>query len=409
MSKKTSSISAPTVKKKPVVETTENPPNLESYVLLWLDGDINKTHDNIETLKELRQVINYIQTFDDIEQCESYIREIQNEKVLLIVSGSIGRRITSRIHDLTQFSGFYVYCQDKASNEKWAKSYSKVKGVFTRRDELVSQIAVDQATRSKVDDITSVSVFTRDDNENAENSLESRNASFMWFQLFVEVLLRMYHKSSARNELISLCKKSYVGNKSEQTLIDEFERQYKPDKAIWWYTHESCLYRILNKALRVQDFHTIFALRSFITDIAKQLKKENERFIRTSNKSCPIIKVYHGQGIDIDELNLMKSNIGEFISMNCFLSTSKNRATALRFARQFDMTKELGRILFEIDIDTRLLTKAFADITHLSYYKGEDEVLIMLGAMFRIEKISYDKKEQMWIPKEKKNIDYRAI
>ncbi|CAF1071517.1 unnamed protein product [Didymodactylos carnosus] len=38
-----------------------------------------------------------------------------------------------------------------------------------------------------------------------------------------------------------------------------------------------------------------------------------------------------------------------------------------------------------------------ADIIHLSYYKGEDEVLIMLGAMFHTEKINYGKKEQMWI------------
>ncbi|CAF1679187.1 unnamed protein product, partial [Rotaria magnacalcarata] len=64
-------------------------------------------------------------------------------------------------------------------------------------------------------------------------------------------------------------------------MIEEFDNSYKPDSAIWWYTRQSCFYRMMNKALRVQDFDTLFALRFFITDIAKQIKIEHEKFIRT--------------------------------------------------------------------------------------------------------------------------------
>ena len=59
----------------------------------------------------------------------------------------------------------------------------------------------------------------------------------------------------------------------EMKIIDEFEKNYKPENAIWWYTRESCFYRMMNKALRVQDFDMLFALRFFITDIAKQIKE----------------------------------------------------------------------------------------------------------------------------------------
>ncbi len=34
--------------------------------------------------------------------------------------------------------------------------------------------------------------------------LESRNALFMWFQLFIEGIVRMHHKSSTRQELIDV-------------------------------------------------------------------------------------------------------------------------------------------------------------------------------------------------------------
>jgi tetratricopeptide (TPR) repeat protein len=218
----------------------------------------------------------------------------------------------------------------------------------------------------------------------------------MWFQLFIEVLLRMHHKSTDRKELIDICKENYKGNQQEMKIIDEFEKNYKPEDAIWWYTRESCFYRILNKALRVQDFDMLFASRFFITDIAKQIKSEYEKFIRTSD-TRNMIRVYRGQMISIDELELMKNSIGEFLSMNSFLSTSRDRSTALHFTRLIPIIDGVQRIIFEIEIDPRLQTKAFANITSISYFQNEDEVLIMLGALFHIEKVIEDEKDRVWV------------
>jgi tetratricopeptide (TPR) repeat protein len=218
----------------------------------------------------------------------------------------------------------------------------------------------------------------------------------MWFQLFIEVLLRMHHKSSDRKELLDLCKKDYEGNQQEMSIIDEFEKNYKPEDAIWWYTRESCFYRMMNKALRVQDFDKLFALRFLIADIAKQIRNEYEKFIRTSD-TRNLIRVYRGQLIGNDELELMKNSIGEFLSMNSFLSTSRSRSTSLDFVRSTPITDGLQRIIFEIEIDPCMHTKAFADITKTSYFQNEDEVLIMLGALFRIEKVIEDKNDGLWV------------
>jgi tetratricopeptide (TPR) repeat protein len=227
-------------------------------------------------------------------------------------------------------------------------------------------------------------------------SLQARNAIFMWFQLFIEVLLRMHHKSTDRKELIDICKKNYKGNHEEMNVIDEFEKNYKSENAIWWYTRESCFYRMMNKALRVQDFDMLFALRFFITDIAKQLKSEYEKFIRTTD-TRNIVRVYRGQVVASSELELMKRSIGDFLSMNSFLSTSRNRSTALHFSRLTPVTNGTERIIFQIEIDPRSQTKAFSDVTKTSYFENEDEVLIMLGALFRIEKVTEDKKDGVWI------------
>ncbi len=104
--------------------------NLESFACLWLDQNVDSTQDNRDTLQELRQVINHLCTFRNSDDCEQYIREITQEKVVLIVSGSLGRQVVPRLHDLPQFSACYVFCQDEKGNKEWANKYHKVRHVI---------------------------------------------------------------------------------------------------------------------------------------------------------------------------------------------------------------------------------------------------------------------------------------
>ena len=122
---KASSSTATKTKNKPTASQSNNP-NLESFTCLWLDQDVNATEDNRDTQQELRQVINHLRTFDNSDQCEQYIQQINHEKVILIVSGSLGRQVVPRLHSLPQFSACYVFCRDKQANEQWANKYHKV-------------------------------------------------------------------------------------------------------------------------------------------------------------------------------------------------------------------------------------------------------------------------------------------
>ena len=205
----------------------------------------------------------------------------------------------------------------------------------------------------------------------------------------------MHQKSSDRTELVDICKKFYANNQKQMEIIEEFEQSYNAEKAIWWYTRDSCFYRIVNKALRQQDFDTLFAFRLFITDIARQIKREYENFIRT-NGNRTIIRVYRGQLIANDELELMRNNIGEYLSMNSFLSTSRSQSTALAFAQMPQQRDNMQLIIFQIEIDPRLRTKPFADVDKISFFRNEGEVIIMFGALFRIGKVIEDKENEIW-------------
>lgn len=104
--------------------------NFESFACLWLDEKVNSTKDNRDTQQELRQIINHLVTFDNGGECEQYIQQITQEKVILIVSGSLGRQTVPQLHSLPQFLACYVFCQDKKANQQWANKYHKVQSIF---------------------------------------------------------------------------------------------------------------------------------------------------------------------------------------------------------------------------------------------------------------------------------------
>ncbi|CAF2387908.1 unnamed protein product [Rotaria sp. Silwood2] len=100
------------------------------------------------------------------------------------------------------------------------------------------------------------------------------------------------------------------------------------------------------------------------------------------------IHLYRGQLMSNEELQTLKDSIGQLISMNSFLSTSTNRQLAISFLQSSTASDGLQQVLFEIKADPQLKgIKPFANITSLSYFPGEDEVLMMLGSIFRLTDI----------------------
>ncbi|CAF4446661.1 unnamed protein product, partial [Adineta steineri] len=134
----------------------------------------------------------------------------------------------------------------------------------------------------------------------------------------------------------------------------------------------------------------------FIIDLNQQLKQEHQLFSKQQKNS--IINLYRGQFIHKDELNRLKTTIGELISMNSFLSTTKNKIKALEFIKNRSSPNEqLISILLEINVNIKSQTSPLADIKHLSVSsQEEEEILFMFGAIFRIDDVSFDEELKIW-------------
>jgi len=102
--------------------------NLETFCLIWLDSLVNNSQENLQAQEQLRTAINHLKTFENEQLCLKYIKSVpKDDRIVLIVSGKLGRSIVPKIFHLRQIVSIYVYCTDKTFNEQWAQHFIKVR------------------------------------------------------------------------------------------------------------------------------------------------------------------------------------------------------------------------------------------------------------------------------------------
>ncbi|CAF1249249.1 unnamed protein product [Didymodactylos carnosus] len=110
-------------------------------------------------------------------------------------------------------------------------------------------------------------------------TLDKQEASFMYFQLFIDILLRMDNSySNALQELAENVRKQCEGSTVKLDNIKEFEENYSAEKAIWWYTQNHELLRSVDKNFeaeekRIQDNGLKFQSKNETYNV--QIKIEN--------------------------------------------------------------------------------------------------------------------------------------
>ncbi|CAF1529118.1 unnamed protein product, partial [Rotaria sordida] len=176
--------------------------------------------------------------------------------------------------------------------------------------------------------------------------------------------------------------------------IDDFKENYTSDNALTWYTRDSFLFRVLNKACRMLNNGTIISFHSIIKDLTIQLKQLYKQQIDDGTLNFPLI-VYRGQPkLDIGELEKIRANVGGLISMNTFLSTTTYCPTATTFISGADRST---CVLFQITVkNPKDLGKfqTFAHINEYSNFQGEKEILFGMSSVCRV--ISVEEEDCFW-------------
>ena len=355
---------------------------IQNFHLVWLDGNINENDDDCRSsIMKLRQVVNTVNTFVDADECIDFISDIEEENTFMIISAAFGEKIIPIIHDINQVSVIFIFCRNKTHHEKWTKEWSKVKGVFTEIQPICE--ALKQAAQECDHNAVSISFAATEDATTAITNKNTLNCSFMYTQIFKDILLTIDFDREHIVNFLNYCRKEFTGNSRELKNIDKIEKEYRNHQPIWWYTRETFLYSMLNRALRLMDVEIIIHMGFFVCNLHKNIADlHSKQFAdQTSSNS---FTVYRGQKLSQTDFNQLKQNQGGLLAFNNFLSTSKNRNKSLQFANSKQGKDDLLPVLFVMCIDPSIQNTPFAHVAAISAISAEEEILFSMHSVFRI-------------------------
>ncbi|CAF3292822.1 unnamed protein product [Rotaria socialis] len=351
--------------------------------IIWIDDNFdpeNEDHKNM--LTQLQIITNDLHTFTQCDECIDFLTDVQDRKVCLIVSNIMGQRIVPLIHDTPKLHSIYIYGNCKLSHESWNNNWNKIKGVYEETTPIWN--ALKTANKQYNQDDISLS-FVNVDQAGSIQNLDQLEPSFMYTQLFKEILLSMQHGQQAKDDFIQFWYKNYIGNPTKLKDIAEFGRDYSPEKSIWWYSRDYFLYRTLNWSLRILEAGAIMKMVFFICDLHRTIESLYKQQGNLYNRAN--FQVFRGQGLSEADFDKLKKNKGGLISFNNFLSTSKDRDVSLVFAEGAIGNCGMVGILFQMSIDPIISSTPFAFIQEHSYLRDEEEILFSMHTVFRIEDI----------------------
>lgn len=149
--------------------------------------------------------------------------------------------------------------------------------------------------------------------------------------------------------------------------------------AIHLYTRDSFLFKLVNSTLRNDDFSKVETLGPLCYLIREHLfhaDKSNER-----------ITLYRGTILTEEMIEEYRQAIGKWIQWSAFTSTTKNRLVAEIYQ---------GNTLFIITVVSGYFTR---NITALSQFEDEEEILLTANLHFKIDEVISDPDSKKYVIK----------
>ena len=263
--------------------------------LIWLEDAKNR-----QLLEQfLVRIGIQFQICDSGDQCYELLENLStNDKVSLILDGSLCDTLIVTVHSLVQLESIYIICRDDSQLfrlEYFKAKFDKIKHIMVNVLPFCTEL---KRLDSVIHDFTVLSSETKEINNNQE-------VSFIFARLVRDVFLSVESHEEERCEFMNL---------------------YIVEDAVVWYTRPIFLYGLLNRALRSQNMLMLLHFRFFIRDLYRQLCGLHVDF--QASLSNPIT-VYRGQGMTYNDFDkLIKNNVESLLSIMTFWSTSRNTIVA---------------------------------------------------------------------------------
>ena len=177
--------------------------------------------------------------------------------------------------------------------------------------------------------------------------------------------------------------------------MDEFEQDYCPEKAIWWYTQDSFLFHVLNRSFWLLEADVIGNMGFFMRDPHRRIQELHSKQFR--GYAGENLVVYRGQGFTTTDFEKLQKTRGKLMAFNSFISISWSQKEAVNFAREASCASGIVGVILVMTIDPNIASTSFASLAGKTVFEAEKEILFSMHAVFRVGNINlHDEKHELY-------------
>ncbi|CAF1145945.1 unnamed protein product [Didymodactylos carnosus] len=232
------------------------------------------------------------------EQLLNTVDNIENYKIILIVSGQYSRQTLQLLHSNEKINSVYIFCiikelyQDLVKN----KQYSKLIRIFVEYDELFQ--ILEKRINSLLKHLSTFTLFTQ--NDKSMRNLEQESVHYLWYQLLRDTLINMQTYDS-KQEMIDYCQVYYHADIAisinRLMLFDDIQKNAFP-------------FKFINQALRTENIDALYKLRYFIVNFCTSLKRIfDENLELYEDVFDPFLIVYRGLTLSNENIEQLKQSV----------------------------------------------------------------------------------------------------
>lgn len=156
----------------------------DNFTVFWITADVT----NVKSTEKLREIIDAVHMFDNVDECVNRLADIQKGKIFVVISGHLSYSIMPLVHPYTQIKYIYILNLEKQEEiETWSKQYRKIRGIYEDISSMYAQMGQD--ARQYSDSLISMSVIASGTALDVNNN--EQEASFMYSRLLKEIFINM--------------------------------------------------------------------------------------------------------------------------------------------------------------------------------------------------------------------------
>ncbi|CAF0794754.1 unnamed protein product [Adineta ricciae] len=351
---------------------------VEDCIIVWFLPDICKDIENHKA--KLRHIVSTIKMFTDQDQCIAYITSIRVEKIFFILPTL--EPFLDSIRVLPQLEKIYIF------NEKTTDEISSA-NTFSNIDNLCKQLTTD-VELCELDLLVLTASPPATSNDLTSSNGKKQEAIFLYAQFIREIVYRLKFETNAKTEFVHFCRMHYANNPEQLRIIDDFEANYRPQKALWWLTRQSFIWRVLQRMPRTYEIDILYKLGFLVKHAHTQMTNFLDNNVMMDEHH---LVVYRGKTMFTEKFHsLIKSNCNGLISFGNLFIGHTDKQIELDFIQQrLAALPTATGVLFEIHINPSIRSTrspfTSLDIIHNDDKQTNHGLLFGLNTVFHIDSI----------------------